>query len=207
MKKIAFVLAMLILLNFTSCKINTLENFDTSSNPDNATDAHTVVSQSEYYIIKSNENFTYDFCVYDKKGNELISVKNISRCPNIEMIDENIVSVVVQSGTGRSTNIAHYYDIETGRVSDTYQYVIGTTSDKVVYVEFDKAFGYSLIVSKMFDKKEQIISVELDDVYAIDPIVSEMISENMIEVVYLKGEEYVETKIKINLETGLYSKE
>ena len=212
MKKIIWFLVFIMLFCFVSCKDNVFRNQNDIPQDKNKVYDYddTVESEAivgEYYEVTTNEDFTYNYRVWDKNGIDLISVENFSRSPHLSMIGNGVVSVSVQTGTGRSTNIVRYYNIETGEVSDTYQYVIGATSDKVVHIEFDEVLGYSLIVSEMFDKKAQIISVELDDVYANDPIVSEKISENMVEVAYLKGEDYVETKIKINLETGLYSKE
>ncbi len=196
MKKV-FVFVLLMLFCFAACKENIPQNENVvlSSNVEPEIESFA----DEYYEVKTNEDFTYSYCIRDKNGNKLISVENISRCPNIEMIGEHIVAVLLQTGTGSATNIVRYYNIETGEASDEYQYVLSETDEYVVRCEFDEGRGYSAIVSRMFDKKDQIISVPLEDVHTVEPIVSANLNDNFVEIVYRKGEDFIEETIEINI--------
>ena len=78
-----------------------------------------------YYTISTNKDLTYSYKITAKNGNILFFDDNSQREPHIDQVNTNIFSVTIQTGTGRSTNWAVFCDVENGKTSQTYRYVLG----------------------------------------------------------------------------------
>ncbi len=156
-----------------------------------------IVEECDYYTVFEYENFTYDYYIKDKNGNEIFSVKGSPDYPMMSQETDDILSACVQLGTGKSTRIKHYFNIETSEVSKPFSYVLGEVGEDVIYVDFDKDRGYSVVACKMFDNTDIDCIAILEDVYTVEPITECSVSEDLIRIVYLKGKDYVETEISI----------
>ena len=154
----------------------------------------------ELYQITDNEDYTYDYVVKEKNNNILISEERMSREPEINIINENLLSVSVQAGTGLSTRWTIYCDVSKGTVSGAYCSVLGEYEENVVYVNYDNG-TYCIVIQNIFNRKLFYRETVLEDAsLAADPVVSFEIGDNdMAKVVYLKGEDYLETEIMIDL--------
>ena len=172
-KNLNFLLLILMLLCLMSCQKN--KNI------------------RDFYSIKQNDNYTYNYTVRDVRGKILGNETNLSRQPHLYEISESIVKASVQTGTGISTNIATYYDVYTGKVSETYQYVLGEFEENTVFA-IRKEDGTQIVIQDIFDREKYHMGIEIEDVSdVIDPIVGFECTENGIKITYLSGEEYSET--------------
>lgn len=154
----------------------------------------------ELYQITDNEDYTYDYVVKDKKNNILISNEGISRKPEINVINEYLLSVSVQAGTGLSTRWTIYCDVLNGSVSETYYSVLGEYGENVVYVSYDNG-TYRIVIQNIFNRELFYKETVLEDASPVaEPVVSFAIEDNgEAKVVYLKGEAYLEAEIMIDL--------
>ena len=159
-----------------------------------------VLEAHELYQITDNEDFTYDYVIKDKNNNILISDKGISREPKINVINENLLSVSVQSGTGISTRWTIYCDVLNGNVSEAYYSVLGEYGENVVYVNYDNG-TYRIVIQNIFNRELFYKETVLEDASpVVEPVVSFEIEDNgTAKAVYLKGEDYLETEITIDL--------
>lgn len=96
---------------------------------------------NQLYTITDNEDFTYDYVIKDKNNTILISDKGVSKEPKINVINDNLLRVSVQTGTGISTQWTVYCDVNSGKVSDTYYSVLGEYAENVVFVNYDNSYG------------------------------------------------------------------
>ena len=103
-----------------------------------------------HYTITTNEDLTYSYKIIAKNGETLFSDDRSPKEPHIDQVSNNILSVTIQTGTGRSTNWAVFCDIENGKTSKTYQYVLGAQDNYVFYVEFEDG-AHRLVVQDIFD--------------------------------------------------------
>ena len=154
----------------------------------------------ELYQVTDNEDFTFDYVIKDKNDNVLLFEERISREPEINVINENLLSVSVQAGTGLSTRWTIYCDVLNGNVSDAYCSVLGEYEENVVYVNYDNG-TYRIVIQNIFNQKLFYKETVLEDAsLAADPVVGFEIGDNdTAKVVYLKGEDYLETEITLDL--------
>ena len=159
-----------------------------------------IWEEDDFYCIFANEDFTYDYYIKDKNGKELLSVKGDPKCPSINRVSDDVLSLGIQTGTGKATAIVRYFNTETGEVSTPFSYVLGEVENKVIYVDFDANRGYSVVMCNIFDVTDIDCIATLEDVHTVEPIVEYVISNEQIYIVYLKGKDYVETEIRITPE-------
>ena len=154
----------------------------------------------ELYQITDNEDYTYNYVVKDKNNNILISNEGISREPEINVINEYLLSVSVQAGTGISTRWTIYCDVLNGNVSETYYSVLGEYDENVVFVNYDNS-AYCIVIQNIFNRELFYKEIVLEDASPVaEPVVSfEIEDKGAAKVVYLKGEDYSETEVMIDL--------
>lgn len=154
---------------------------------------------NQLYEITDNGNFTYDYVIKDRHDNILISDKDVSRKPKVNVINEDLLSISVQTGTGISTRWTIYCDVNSGNVSDTYYSVLGEYEENVVFVNYDNG-RHSVIIQDIFNKGEYLKEVVLEDVSeTVDPIVDYVKFDNKIKIMYLKGNNFLETELIIEM--------
>ena len=103
-----------------------------------------------HYTIITNEDLTYSYKIIAKNGDILFSDDRSPKEPHVDQVSDNIFSVSIQTGTGRSTNWAVFCDVENGKTSETYQYVLGAQDNYVFYVAFEDG-THRLVVQDIFD--------------------------------------------------------
>ena len=154
---------------------------------------------NQLYEITDNGNFTYDYVIKDRHDNILISDKDVSRKPKVNVINEDLLSISVQTGTGISTRWTIYCDVNSGDVSDTYYSVLGEYEENVVFVNYDNG-RHSVIIQDIFNKGEYLKEVVLEDVSeTVDPIVDYVKFDDKIKIVYLRGNNFLETELIIEM--------
>lgn len=151
--------------------------------------------------IFQNDDRTYSYTVSDLKGNILYRQENAVRKPKVWEVSSNVFGLVTQAGTGLSTNWAVFCDVERGRVSEPFYYVLGAQGDYVVYAEY-KEDKHLVVVQNMFDKSAYCKTYELENVspVAADFVVEcEFDGDGNATVTYLVGKKYTRTKLTINI--------
>ena len=143
-----------------------------------------------YYTISTNKDLTYSYKITAKNGNILFFDDNSQREPHIDQVNTNIFSVTIQTGTGRSTNWAVFCDVENGKTSQTYQYVLGAQDNYVFYVEFEDS-AHRLVVQDIFDSSIYQKTYTLPNCGAFTDPVCELTFESKGKaiVTYLTGNE------------------
>lgn len=155
---------------------------------------------SKLYEITDNKDFTYNYTVKDMNGDILISDYNISREPKVNVIDDNVLSLSVQTGTGLSTNWTVYCDVSDGKVSETYYYTLGEHNDKVVFIDYQDGVN-SVVVQDIFDSKKYQKRVILEDASHTPDLIKnfQSIDDDTIKIIYLKGDDFTETEVVVDL--------
>lgn len=154
---------------------------------------------NQLYEITYNDDITCDYVVKDKNDNIIISDKGISREPWVNVINEDLLSLSVQAGTGISTRWTKYCNVNSGKVSDTYVSVLGECGENVIFVDYDNGIYY-VVVQNIFDIEKYHKSIVLEDARMTDPVVSfEKLDGEKVKIGYVKSEEYTETEIIIEL--------
>lgn len=154
---------------------------------------------NELYAITDNEDFTYDYVVTDKNGHVLISDKGIAREPEVNVINEDLLSISVQTGTGLSTRWTVYCDVSSGTVSDPYYSVLGEYAQNVVFVNYDGG-TYRVAVQNIFSQQPHKEIILEDAAKVPDPVVAfEKSDDGKANVAYLKGDGHAETEIMIEV--------
>lgn len=145
---------------------------------------------NSYYTIATNEDFTYSYKIFAKNGEVLFSDDRSPREPHIEQVSADTFSVTIQSGTGRATNWAVFCDVENGRTSNTYQYVLGAQGSYVFYVEFADG-SHRLVVQDIFDSNAYYKTYTLENCGAFADPACELTfdGEGKAIVTYLSGTE------------------
>ena len=187
-KRIIIVLSVLITLAVVSAVLFGMGLFGGKSD-----------SPSEMYHITRNGDFTYSYQIVDKKGVVLFSEDHAMRKPEIEQLSSNILGITVQAGTGLSTNWAVYCDTENSKVSETFQYVLMTRDDYVIYVDIENG-EHSIVVQNIFDKSKYCKKHMLTN---CSPVAGDVVieakpkGEGAAVVTYFTGEDYAETELVI----------
>lgn len=153
------------------------------------------------YSIKMNKKGLYSYTVKNRKGSVIFQSKTpVLIEPKFAYVNNDVLKSSIQSGTGIATCETTYFDVETGKVSEAFYSVLGEYKDKVLFVDYDNG-QFKIAVQSIFNKDTFYKATVLDDVYvATDPVVDFKISdEGTAEITYLKGTDYKETKLLIDL--------
>lgn len=104
-----------------------------------------TISFNEFYkIIKTNG--LYGYVLFDRNGNIAISKSNLLKEPSILILDDGIVRVTTQAGTGIATQSGIYYDSKSNRTSQVYNCIFDQHNNLVVYAKSNK-----VIIESIFD--------------------------------------------------------
>lgn len=199
MKKI-LSLILIFLLALSGCsKNNNTEQTTTTpieegdanvSQTEETTDVVEIVKDEEYYKI-TRCGFMYSYSLYDKYKNVVKTVENIGRYPRIEMVDDMIVCVYIQAGTGITTRSTYYYDVENNRFSESYISVFDYCDGLLVRADHDK-----VIVRSAFDNSFYQEFTDFSTPFS--PVAFPFVDISFIEdgqsigVTYHSGDDYTE---------------
>ena len=161
-------------------------------------DVYKYYNPLDMYSITKNDDLTYTYKIVDKNGNVLFS-KDATREPSVEQVNTYVLGLKVQAGTGQSTNWAVYCDVESGKVSDIFQYVLMAQGNYVIYANYENG-EHSVIVQNIFDKSQYYkkhILTNCSPVAADIVIGAKPNGEGIAVVTYLTGNDYKETELMI----------
>lgn len=155
-----------------------------------------IISESKnYQIIKCNN--LYYYTIFNKQGD--ISEKSVSfpKEPEILMQDD-LIRISYQSGTGLSTKWSYYYDVKNDRFSKYFYSIYDKYNETIAYGSQNK-----IIIVNIFDDDNY---KEIKDfLYPLsmttDPFIDVKFNEEgtTLEVTYLTGNDYHEVTEYFNL--------
>ncbi len=151
------------------------------------------------YSVYQNEDQTYSYKIFDRKGNVLFGDDRCAQEPRIEKQTDHVYSVTVQAGTGLSTNWAVFCDAKNSRVSEPFHYVLMAQRDYVVYVARENG-QTSIVVENIFDKAAYCKAYPLSGCSAVagDVVLgAEPAGEGTAEVTYLTGDDHTQATLTI----------
>lgn len=153
----------------------------------------------DLYNVTRQEDHTYDYWVKDRQGNVLVSQTGSPKEPMINVIGEDMIRVSSQAGTGTGTQSTVYFNVDQGMSSQIFQAVLGEYQDKVIYVQW-KDNRFCVVVQDIFDPSIFYRETLLEDVFAAaDPVVGIKLDGDTAVITYLRGEDYTQTEISIDL--------
>lgn len=158
-------------------------------------------ASNTHVLITQSANFIYSYEIIGHDGHVIERVDDLTREPREQYVSEDVVGVVIQPGTGLSTNYAVYYDLKTGAVSETFHYVLTAKKNYVVCVEHRDG-ECLLIVQDIFDKEVYYQEHRLEN---ISPVAADCVTDGYFDVhgnvviTCLTGEDYQETPITIDV--------
>lgn len=156
---------------------------------------------SEFYTLTDHGDFTYSYNIKDKNGNVLYEQEKVSKAPETAQPSPYVFGLVTQTGTGLSTNWAVYCDVENGKVSDVFHYVLGANDKYVVYAQYTTD-GHFIIVQDIFDIEAYFTKTKLRLVSSVASdfaIACRFDDAGNAIVTYLSGEECTETETTITI--------
>ena len=153
----------------------------------------------QYWTVEEESAFSYSYEIRDKQGNVLLSDSGASRQPHIEALDSNTVKLMIQGGTGLSTQSTKYCDIENGIVSDWYSSVLCEHDGNTVFAE-RRDDGQYIVICSIFDENGFYKEYKIDGISeCADPVLKAELSVTKLNITYLAGENYIETETSIDI--------
>ncbi len=162
------------------------------------------ISLSDYadsrkpYITKLEDGL---YTLSDREGTVLFEMRNVIKVPTEIRLTASVYEFTLQTGTGLSTNWAVFYDGESNRISETFQYVLGAKDQYVVYCQRENDVPY-IIVQNIFDPAAYKKTYEVPDpsTMVADCIMGlEYDPDGNMAVRYLSGENYEEAVFLVEL--------
>lgn len=106
-----------------------------------------LIEETDFYKILEGDGHYYYYYIYDKDDNIVDEMGFYWRKPELSIIDNSIVKVQIQLGTGIRTTRTRYYDSNSGLLSEWYDGVYDELNDIIIYDGKNK-----LIIQNIFDK-------------------------------------------------------
>lgn len=205
MKKLFCFLFSILMIIFCFCGCDAVKDEEQTTDYSDSVpvtkESETVESES-YYTVIDNGDFSYTYEIRDMKGNMLLYESQCKRQPHIEMLGDNLLKCMISYGTGNTTNVTFYVNVETGVISEDFMCVYDEHEGRTAYYLYVNSKHY-MIVQDIFDKEAFYKEIEItENVLTIEPVVSCEFSEDgkSLELVCKVGEDYTETPITLNIE-------
>lgn len=195
MKKIILILCMIFL--FVGCSDNNdygtilSEEMTESLTTETSGKRYDIIVEEQYYRVKRS-NGAYSYEILDGDGNIIRTDGSYTKEPHISMLNDSVVKVSYQAGTGLSTRWIFYYDTVNDEFSPEYYSVLGEFNGNVVYIS-----SSSVIISDIFDKTKyykEINKFKHPLAETVDPFISAEIDDmgDLIKITYLTGNDFEE---------------
>lgn len=149
-----------------------------------------VVEESEYYKI-TRTGFMYSYIIYGKDKSIVKSSEQLSRQPQIEMVDNMVVRVSIQAGTGIATQSTYFYDVENGLFSEIFYAVFDYHNGMIIDASFDKVVVRSAFDNSFYQEFTDFSNPFSPVAFPFKNIVFDN-NGQLIEITYLSGDDYIE---------------
>lgn len=182
---IVFICNLLIAL--TAC---TSFSSETSSMFSTNVTKNETIEENEHYAIYYSD-FMYSYYIFDK-NHHIVKSDTSSSMPHIMVLDDSLIRVTIQSGTGIETQWGYYYNLKNDTFSEIFHCIYDQTNDKVAFGGLNK-----VIIQDIYDKGkyyQEISSFTKPFSEVAAPIISAKFIDNgtNIKVSYLSGSNYEE---------------
>ena len=173
------------------------QNISTDSTYTTNIQVQTIQSADNYKIEKKENQYYYS--IYDKYKNVVFSGGPVSKQPDITLIDDNIIKLVSQSGTGLATQSCIYFDVVNLLSSEVYSGVLDECDGLVAYAKYDK-----VIICDIFNCEKYCREITKFN-HPFSPVAFPFLSAEFrdggsaIKITYLAGDGYDKTEETIKL--------
>lgn len=179
-----FVVLCTIAILFVGCG-----SYSYDSSPKKNSEECVIISESKYYeIIKYNNMYYYT--IFNKNGDTSEKSDFFPKKPEILMQDE-LIKVSYQSGTGLSTEWNYYYDIENDRFSKYFYSVYDKYNETIAYRSQNE-----IIIENIFEDENHKEIKDFSHPLSLttEPFIDVKFNENgtILKVTYLTGDDYQE---------------
>ena len=156
---------------------------------------------TDLYSLTQNDDNTYSYSFSDINGNVLFEQDRVAREPDVNQIDADVYELITQTGTGSATNWAVYCDVENGKTSDLFYYVLGADENYVICGDL-KNNKPLIVVQEIFDADGERYFMEYEP-ENVSPVADFAVNCKFVDknatVTYLTGDDYTETVLQIQL--------
>ena len=179
----------LILIACSRTGNEAIDSSSTTSNSEQKPSAYDIIERENSFIIT----------VYDEDRLPFEELGPFSKEPEVVWINEEIIRVSVQAGTGKETKWGIFYDLAEHRQSNTFYGILAETADIVVYCG-----DGCIIIQNIFDAEkfyQEINSFPKELAPAAAPFVSASISNDgkTVEIDYLSGSDFHTETVRVPL--------
>ena len=108
-----------------------------------------IITCNDFYEL-TKTNGLYSYSLFDKEGNIAINVTNLSKEPRFLIMDNEIVRITTQAGTGIATQSGFFYDRKTNTKSQLYSCVFDQHNNLVAYVKDNKVIVQHIFEPNIF---------------------------------------------------------
>lgn len=202
-KKIfSIALTLSIVICFAGCQKAPVEETPPSS-VTNA-DENVAGETAPYKIVQTNNNSQsgYTYFLYDNNGN-VVYEETVAKEPVIEYVTDNILEI--RDSHGSSADLCRYFDLTTYALSDCWYNTFYTDGSIAVHMGYDEKRDPDtfIVVRNIFDREKlyKEISWEFPPVLTPSDAIKSVkyFDSDTLEIVYLEGEQEIETTAKIDL--------
>ena len=174
---VLFIITILFVF-FGSCSSLAEKNFSEESR---------IVNKSKYYeIIKINN--LYYYTIFKKNGNVSERSAYFPKRPEI-LIQDELIRISYQSGTGSYTKWSYYYDVDNDRFSRYFYSVYDKYDDMIAYGSQNEIIIENIFGGKIY-KRIKKFNYPLS--CTTEPFIDAKFNEDgtILKVTYLTGDDY-----------------
>ena len=172
-----------VTLPVVNSEMTSIEN--THASP--GTSANVIICTDIYEVTKSEG--LYSYALFDTTGNVVKIENNLPQEPKIEHIENDVIRVTRQAGTGIGTQSGYYYDQKNNAISPIFQCIFDENNGIVAHATMDKVIVES-IFNDDFYKEIGTFQKPFSDVAF--PFINVEFDENghIVYVSYYSGTDY-----------------
>ena len=152
-----------------------------------------IIIHTDLYEITETDG-RYNYTLFDKTGKIVKAESNLTRQPEITHIENDVIRIIMQAGTGIGTQWGFYYNQKNNSISATYHCIFDEKNGLVAHATADKIVVESIYKSDdAYYKEIDTFQKPLSEVAF--PFIDAVFSENgeTISVHYHSGYDYEET--------------
>lgn len=188
MKKwLCFALATLLLLCVGCGKDET--DTQQSAADEHHSHSHSDLKVEDCYTFTENKNGTYSYTVEWRGGGVLLTEQEMIRPVSFEVMNEDVLMMNGQAGTGVGARWARFCDIENGRVSDVIGGYLAALDNLVAFVD-QRTEAYHVFVCDPFKAYEYTQVVTLEGLVVDGDVIKDfaLSKEGILSVTYVTAD-------------------
>lgn len=189
-----------IILFATACATEKQPSIPSSTNTTETIETAKIIDYSSYFTLKQKDSLYY-YEIYDISGRIIVSSDPQPKSPDIEMVNDMLMRITTQAGTGIGTQTGYFCDVETGQKSKDFSSIFDQCNNLVAYAQNDK-----IIVESIFDEcfYQEITNFQFPFSSVAFPFENAEFINNCqgIRITYLSGTDYAEVSEEFDVFSG-----